>query len=45
MLIMSALAGLIAAMFTASVAASLVAMRHEEVNSEDPQNVYHRSVF
>lgn len=45
MLIMSALAGLIAAMFTASVAASIVAMRHEDVNSDDSQNGYNRPVF
>lgn len=45
MLIMSALAALIATMFTASIAASLVAMRNEDVNSDSPQNVYDRPVF
>jgi hypothetical protein len=45
MLIMSALAGLIASMFVASVAASIVAMRHEDVNSDGAQNGYNRPVF
>lgn len=45
MLIMSALAGLIAAMFTASFAATIVAMRNEDVTSEDAQNGYNRPVF
>lgn len=45
MLIMSALAGLIAAMFTASVAATLVAMRHEDVNADETHNGYNRPVF
>lgn len=45
MLIMSALAALIATMFAASIAASLVAMRNEDVKGDNARNVYDRPVF
>ena len=45
MFIMTLLAGLIATMFVASVAASLFALRHDNVNRNSDSFKYGKSVF
>jgi hypothetical protein len=45
MLIMTMLAGLIATMFSASVAASLIELRHEDVKRDDENMRYNRGIF
>lgn len=45
MFLMTILAGLIATMFSATVAASLIALRHEDVSRFSEKRAYNRSVF